>query len=101
VQSGAEAHLSSAQAYGAYDEDNTNSGNRDAAGKTIPDPEDIAAIEAEHRPLPEHATLEQVKERYMLAQARKLIRLWEQGKLPLDVMREMDRIAAGAAKPRR
>jgi hypothetical protein len=75
--------------------------NRDAAGKTIPDPEDITAIEAEHGPLPENATLEQVKERYMLAQARKLIRLWEQGKLPLDAMREMDRIAGGAAKPRR
>jgi len=75
--------------------------NRDAAGKTIPDPEDIAAIEAEHGALPQDATPEQVKERYMLAQARKLIRLWEQGKLPLDVMREMDRIAAGSAKPRR
>jgi hypothetical protein len=37
----------------------------------------------------------------MLAQARKLIRLWEQGKLPSDVMREMDRIATGSAKPRR
>ena len=74
--------------------------NRDAAGKTIPDPQDIAAIEAEHGVLPRDATPEQAKERYMLAQARKLIRLWEQGKLPLDTMREMDRIAAGSAKPR-
>jgi len=75
--------------------------NRDAAGKTIPDPQDIAAIEAERGALPRDATPEQVKERYMLAQVRKLIRLWEQGKLPLDVMREMDRIATGSAKPRR
>lgn len=75
--------------------------DRDAAGKTIPDPEDIAAIEAEHGALPKDATPEQVRQRYMLAQARKLIRLWEQGKLPLDLMREMDRIAGGSAKPKR
>jgi hypothetical protein len=74
--------------------------NRDAAGKIIPDPADSAAIDAEHGALARDPNPEQAQQRYMLAQARKLIRLWEQGKLPLDVMREMDRIAVSSGKER-
>ena len=51
-----------------------------------PDRQDYEAIEREHGRLPE-------AERYRLAQANKLIRLYEQGKLPLDLMRSMDKIA--------
>jgi|HubBroStandDraft_6_1064221.scaffolds.fasta_scaffold171101_3 hypothetical protein len=38
--------------------------NRDGAGKTIPDPENFGAIEAEHGPLPHDATVQRAAERY-------------------------------------
>jgi hypothetical protein len=79
---------------GGTNESDTHTRQSRRRRKTIPDPEDFAAIEAEHGPLPHDATVQRAAERYRLAQARKLIRLWEQGKLPLELMREMDRIAA-------
>jgi hypothetical protein len=57
-----------------------------------PDRQDFEAIEHEHGPLPDDATTQDQADRYRLAQAAKLIRLYEQGKLPLDLMREMDKI---------
>jgi hypothetical protein len=45
--------------------------NRDPAGKTIPDPEDLAAIEAEHGPLSQMQPSYRFKERYMLCSGPK------------------------------
>ena len=39
---------------------------------------------------------EDAAEHYRFAQARKLIRLYEHGRLPLALMRQMDEIRAGA-----
>jgi len=63
-----------------------------------PDPQDYKAIEREHGVLPSSATVEQHAYRYQLAQAQKLIRLYEHGKLPLALMREMDRIRRDTAR---
>ncbi|MGZ3247971.1 MAG: hypothetical protein ACXWI7_11560 [Croceibacterium sp.] len=57
-----------------------------------PDQQDYEAVEREHGRLPESASTEERAKQYRLAQANKLIRLYEQGKLPLEVMREMDKI---------
>jgi hypothetical protein len=57
-----------------------------------PDPQDYEAIEREHGPLPANASDAEHAHRYRLAQANKQIRLYAQGKLPLDQMREMDKI---------
>lgn len=46
--------------------------------KVKPDPEDYA-IEREYGPFPPNASDEECGERYRLAQARKLIRLYERG----------------------
>ena len=48
-----------------------------------PDPQDFAAVEA---------TPGTEAEKYRLAQAHKLVRLYEAGKLPLDLMRGMDKL---------
>jgi hypothetical protein len=57
-----------------------------------PDPQDYEAIERKYGPLPPNASDAQAGERYRLAQCNKLLRLYEQGKLPLNLMREMDKI---------
>ena len=62
------------------------------SGKVLPDAEDHHAIQQEHGQLPHNARDEQVLKRYRLAQSRKLIRLYEQGRLPLREMRAMDRL---------
>jgi len=59
---------------------------------TKPDKQDIERVEREEGPLPENASDEQLAHRYWLYQAAKLIRLYEHGKLPLALMREMDQI---------
>lgn len=61
-----------------------------------PDPQDYASVEREHGRLPVNASDLQCAEHYRLAQATKLIRLWEQGKLPLPKMRAMDRLKRAA-----
>ena len=62
-----------------------------------PDPQDYDAVRREH-PLPANASDAEAGHRYRLAQATKLIRLYEQGKLPLETMREMDKLRAQRAK---
>ena len=57
-----------------------------------PDQQDIETVEREEGPLPENASDEQLAHRYHLYQATKLIRLYEHGKLPLALMRGMDKI---------
>jgi hypothetical protein len=57
----------------------------------VPDRQDFAAIEREYGLPPANASDEQLMEHYRLAQAAKLIRLYENGKLPLPVMRELDK----------
>jgi len=61
-----------------------------ANGKIKPDLEDVEMIERECGPLPPNASDSQAAERYRLAAAVKLIRLYAQGKLPPELMREMD-----------
>ena len=63
-----------------------------------PDPQDYEAVEREEGPLPANASDAEVADRYRLAQAAKLIRLYEQGKLPLEQMCEMDKIRSRRAK---
>jgi hypothetical protein len=57
-----------------------------------PDPQDYEAVEREHGPLPQDATPEQHLDRYRLAQAARLIRLYDQGKLPDYLMRHVDKM---------
>jgi len=58
-----------------------------------PDRQDYETADREcGGPLPDDATDAQCAERYRLAQTAKLIRLYEQGKLPLPEMREMDKL---------
>jgi hypothetical protein len=64
----------------------------DKQGKLLPDDDDYLAVEQEYGALPAHATDKQFAERYRLAQANKLIRLYERGKLPLEVMRALDQL---------
>jgi hypothetical protein len=61
--------------------------------KIKPDPQDYQAIERKYGPLPKGASDKEAAKHYQLAQANKLIRLYEQGKLPLELMRELDEIA--------
>lgn len=63
------------------------------ANKIEPDQQDIEAVEHELGRLPANATNAEAGHRYRLAQCAKLIRLYEQGELPLELMREMDKIA--------
>ena len=69
-----------------------NKPTRGEGGKLVPDPEDYLAVERTQGNLPVNATDEQTAERFRLAQAHKLIRLYEHGRLPLDVMRAIDAI---------
>jgi hypothetical protein len=57
-----------------------------------PDPRDFEAIESEHGKLPVDATDEQIRRHYCLAQMLKMIRLYDHGKLSLDLMRKLDNI---------
>ena len=61
----------------------------------IPDAQDFQAVEQEHGRLAPGATEEQRRHHYCLAQMLKMIRLYEHGKLPLTLMREMDEIREG------
>jgi hypothetical protein len=63
-----------------------------------PDPQDFERIEREHGPLPANASDAELADRYRDAQSANLIRLYEQGKLPLETMREMDKIRARRTK---
>ena len=56
----------------------------------VPEQCDIDKVEAKYGRLPHQAPLAEQAERYRLYQAQALIRLWENGQLPLDLMREMD-----------
>jgi hypothetical protein len=58
-----------------------------------PDPQDYEAIEREYGRLPPNASVAQRADHYRLAQANKLIRLYEQGRLPLAAMRALDALA--------
>ena len=64
----------------------------------ISDPQDYDRIRREKGPLPANASDAEAAHRYRLAQATKLIRLYEQGKLPLETMREMDKLRARRTK---
>jgi hypothetical protein len=68
--------------------------NRDGAGKTIPDPENFGAIEAEHGPLPHDATVQRAAERYRLGSGAKTHSLMGTGKAA-------GRINAGDGQDRR
>jgi hypothetical protein len=58
------------------------------SNQIIPDPEDFQAIESEY------GTLQ--RDRHIcLAVMLKMIRLYEHGRLPLPLMREIDQIRAG------
>jgi hypothetical protein len=61
--------------------------------KIEPDKSDFEAVERRYGRLPPSAPNRQAAEHYRLAQVTKLIRLYEQGKLPLELMREMDKLA--------
>jgi hypothetical protein len=58
----------------------------------IPDPQDFLAVESEYGKLSANASDEQKNRHYCLALTLKLIRLYDHGRLPLNIMREMDRI---------
>jgi hypothetical protein len=70
-----------------------NTPARPALGKVKPDPQDYEAIEREYGRLPSNASTAECAHRYQLAQCAKLLRLYEQGKLPLALMRELDKLA--------
>jgi hypothetical protein len=55
-----------------------------------PDRQDYAAVNRRYGELPATASDEEAARHYRLAQACKPIRLYEQGRLPLDQMRYMD-----------
>ena len=57
-----------------------------------PDAEDYAAIDAEHGVLAADATNEQCGHYYRLAQARKLLRLYDHERLPVELIRGIDRV---------
>ena len=60
----------------------------DEHGKIRPDPEDFDAVRETPKSSAENAAY-----KYQLAQARKLIRLYEFGQLPIELMREMEKLA--------
>jgi hypothetical protein len=66
-----------------------------------PDPQDYEAVEAEHGRLHPNASDAACAKHYQLAQATKLLRLWEQGKRPLPVMWELDALAREQKRGRR
>jgi hypothetical protein len=57
-----------------------------------PDAQDFEAVARQFGDLPENAS-EQRADHYLLAQATKLLRLYDHGKLPLKLMREIDEIS--------
>jgi hypothetical protein len=61
----------------------------------ILDPRDFEAIEQEHGKLPPDASDELRKHHYCLALMLKIIRLHDNGRLPLHLMREWDEIRQG------
>jgi hypothetical protein len=65
------------------------------SNQIIPDPEDFQAIESEYGRLPTDASDEQRSRHYCFALTLKMVRLYEHGRLPLSLLREMDRIRAG------
>ena len=60
--------------------------------KIIPNLQDYAAIDARCGRLPDDASYDVRLKRFQLAQNVKLVRLWDHGLLPVEMMREMDRI---------
>src|SRR5262245_61822 len=66
-------------------------GLRDSHERKL-DPLDYEPVEREHGALPQNATPEQQVERYRLAQAAKLARLYDQGKLPPYLVRHMNKM---------
>ena len=62
--------------------------NLDGRGKIQPDPEDFDAVKDTPYD-PQKTQVENDAHKYQLAQARKLIRLYELGQLPLELMREI------------
>jgi hypothetical protein len=65
------------------------------SNQIIPDPDDFQAIESEYGRLRPDASDEQRSRHYCFALALKMVRLYEHGRLPLRLMREMDKIRAG------
>jgi hypothetical protein len=57
---------------------------------------DIDAVEQKYGPLPKTATLEEQAERYRLCQAQTLIRKYENGELPVDLMHALDEMRSRA-----
>jgi hypothetical protein len=57
-----------------------------------PDPQDYRAVEREYGKLSDAASVAERARHYQLAQANKLIRLYDQGKLPLEQMRALDKL---------
>jgi hypothetical protein len=55
-----------------------------------PDQIDFERVEKEHGPLPPNASIEEQARRYNLAVSSMVLRLYEQGRLPLAMMREID-----------
>ena len=63
--------------------------------KTRPDAQDYDTVRREYPDViaaADRGDPEQAAHAYRLAQAAKLIRLYEAGRLPLELMREMDKI---------
>ena len=57
-----------------------------------PDAQDYQTVETQYGQLPENASDAERAHHYRLAVAAKLIRLYDQGKLPLDQMRALDEL---------
>jgi hypothetical protein len=67
--------------------------------KITPNLQDFARVQALCGRLPDEASDEERVERYRLMQTAKLIRLWEHGLLPVEVMGELDRILRPPSEP--
>ena len=63
----------------------------DERGKIRPDLEDFDAVKDTPYD-PQKTQVENDAYKYQLAQARKLVRLYELGQLPLELMREMEKL---------
>ena len=57
-----------------------------------PIPADIEKVEREYGRLPSNADRAGQAERWRLVEATKLIRLYDQGRLPLEMMHELDKL---------
>jgi hypothetical protein len=68
----------------------------DEHGKIRPDPEDYEAV-ANHPDNPNASPTQNAADKYRLAQMVKLLRLYEAGLLPVEMMREFDRLLKGQA----